>query len=243
MAVLICAVVGLLLGGLVFGGVGAFVGLILGVVIGAIVTGSKKQAKAAPAAAQNTVASRMTALELRVAELERELREMRAGAPVASGTRSVFKRPEWQEPATPAMPATIATPPEPVRAVDAADDDTPSLPAAVAPSATYLQARIASIGASARTRGAIGSTAAAQSHLGVDRRRQHAGARRRRAALHRRRLPHQVRGRARVRPDLGAPRVGGARRGCAARRRLAASPRATSRMPWSCRAAASASCT
>ena len=139
MAVLICAVVGLLLGGFVFGGVGAFVGLILGVVIGAIVTGSKKQAKAAPAAAQNTVASRMTALELRVAELERELREMRAGAPVASGTRSVFNVPEWQEPATPAMPATIATPPEPVRAVDAADDDTPSLPAAVAPSATYFK--------------------------------------------------------------------------------------------------------
>ena len=51
-----------------------------------------------------------------------------------------------------------------------------------------------------------------ESHLGVDHRRQHAGARRHHRALHRRRLSPQVCGRARHRPDRVARGRGGARR-------------------------------
>ena len=56
MAVLICAVVGLLLGGSVFGVFGALAGALLGVVIGAIITGFKgnrPQAQPAPRVAQH----------------------------------------------------------------------------------------------------------------------------------------------------------------------------------------------
>src|SRR5690348_322649 len=76
MAVLIGAVIGLLVGGVSFGGVGALVGFVVGVVIGIIV--SARRQKDAPASIAPvppaTLASRVNALEARVAELEREIR-------------------------------------------------------------------------------------------------------------------------------------------------------------------------
>jgi uncharacterized membrane protein len=98
MAVLICAVVGLVLGGSAFGGFGAAGGALLGVVIGAVITGMRQPAAPARTAQNtNTMASRVSALELRVAELERELRAVRGTAPAQSGPKP-FQAPEWQEP-------------------------------------------------------------------------------------------------------------------------------------------------
>jgi uncharacterized membrane protein len=85
MAVLIGAVIGLLVGGLAFGGVGAFFGLVVGVVIGVVVTATRKgtAAASAPPAAQGSLAARVNALEIRVAELERELRAVARAGPAA----------------------------------------------------------------------------------------------------------------------------------------------------------------
>ncbi|HEY5861563.1 MAG TPA: DUF2339 domain-containing protein [Casimicrobiaceae bacterium] len=112
MAVLIGAIVGLLLGGLASGVLGAVVGLVLGVVVGAIITGSRSQAR--PAAgqpvAQVSIATRVNALEVRVAELERELRAIARGAPSADmDAASMFEEPPSKEPAAPAAVAPVAT--------------------------------------------------------------------------------------------------------------------------------------
>jgi uncharacterized membrane protein len=107
MAVVIGAVIGLLVGGVAFGAAGALGGLIVGVVIGAIVS-SRGQKPAASTVPQSSVASRVNALEMRVAQLERELRSMQASAAVPSAGKSVFTAPGWEEPPTPTIP--VATP-------------------------------------------------------------------------------------------------------------------------------------
>jgi uncharacterized membrane protein len=130
MAVVIGAVIGLLLGGVAFGGVGALGGLIAGVVIGAIVT-SRGQ-KPSTAVPQNSVASRVNALETRVAQLERELRSMQASAAVPTAGKSVFTAPGWEEPPTP-LPIPVATPAPPPTPAEVPPHVEPTPPPATTP--------------------------------------------------------------------------------------------------------------
>jgi uncharacterized membrane protein len=129
MAVVIGAVIGLLVGGVAYGGVGALGGLIVGVVIGAIVSirGQKPAASTVP---QSSVATRMNALELRVAQLERELRSMQASAAVPSAGKSVFTAPGWEEPPTP-MPIPAATPAPPAAPAEVTPHVEATAPSAV----------------------------------------------------------------------------------------------------------------
>jgi uncharacterized membrane protein len=90
MAVLIGAVIGLLAGGVAFGGIGAFFGLVAGVVVGAVVISRRQKAAPVGAArvAQDVLAERVSTLESRVAELERELRTLAGAAPGVETTTS-----------------------------------------------------------------------------------------------------------------------------------------------------------
>jgi uncharacterized membrane protein len=121
MPVLIGAVIGLAVGGFGFGGVGALLGLIAGVVIGVVVMARKQSGSpsAAEAPPQASLASRVGMLEMRVAELERELAARAATGPAAAvpPLAALAVQPPTVAPATPApshpvAAAVAAIPPE-----------------------------------------------------------------------------------------------------------------------------------
>ena len=233
MATVIGVIVGMLIGGLLLGsGGGALVGALVGAFVGFIIRSRKERdSNMRPEAARPTasfpvvaepvppLADRVSMLERRVAELERALP---MGARAIDAHPAVVTAPAAPSPET-VVPSVIADrdlpPPAPQPAPPSAADRFSQCRRHDEPRARFI---CRAIGCAARAAFRAGARGAAESGLGMDRRRQHAGTPRCRAPVHRRRLPAEVRGRARAGADLASPRRHRAGRRRAARDRLAA---------------------
>ena len=210
MAAVIGLIVGILVGGIATdSGFGALAGGVIGAFAGYFLKnrGVRNGRPSEPhAPVSDAVTYRLASLERRVTDLERELRATGVRTPATeAGAGLDIEEPVFETPVVPARAVALAPVP--------AEETTESLPTAVAIEAAPPERAL--------PRGdaipppppnpiwawIVGGNTLAR--VGVA------------AAVHRRRLPAQVHGRARARADLGAPRRRRAGRRRAARGRLA----------------------